>query len=60
MSFETQDAELAPLLKNRYTEPIAMNVPVLTDDLAPVEYYNSGRLQELVFYMLCDLNHPTC
>ena len=41
MSFETQDAELAPLLKNRYTESIAMNVPVLTDDLAPVEYYNS-------------------
>lgn len=40
-SFETDDAELAPLLKNRYEEPLTLNMPILTDDLAPVEYYNS-------------------
>lgn len=41
ISFETADAELAPLLKNRYEEPLILDMPVLTDDLAPVEYYNS-------------------
>lgn len=40
-SFETSDEELAPLLKTRYEKPLDLTKPVLTDDLAPVEYYNS-------------------
>ena len=40
-SFESTDGEIIPLLKNRYEKPLDLTVPVLTDDLAPVEYYNS-------------------
>ncbi len=29
------------MLGNRYEKPLDQSVPVLTDDLAPVEYYNS-------------------
>jgi spermidine synthase len=35
------DPELAALLSQRYTTEIPISVPALTDDLAPVEYYNS-------------------
>jgi spermidine synthase len=41
ISFETNDAEIADLFQNRYDKPLQLTVPVLTDDLAPVEYYNS-------------------
>lgn len=41
ISFEDMDEELAELLKNRYERPLNLTVPILTDDLAPVEYYNS-------------------
>lgn len=35
------DDETGGLLANRYAENISLDVPLLTDDLAPVEYYNS-------------------
>lgn len=35
------DAEIARLLSHRYSQPIEQNRPILTDDLAPVEYYNA-------------------
>lgn len=38
---EPRDAEVAELLSRRYTIPIHLDLPVLTDELAPVEYYNS-------------------
>jgi hypothetical protein len=38
---ETSDEEIAALFQNRYEKPLQLTVPVLTDDLAPVEYYNS-------------------
>jgi len=41
ISFETDDNKISTLLKNRYEKPLDLTVPVLTDDLAPVEYYNS-------------------
>ena len=41
VSFESDDEEIAALLKNRYEKPLNLTVPALTDDLAPVEYYNS-------------------
>jgi Predicted spermidine synthase with an N-terminal membrane domain len=41
ISLETADAEIAEMLKGLYKEPFELNVPPLTDDLAPVEYYNS-------------------
>lgn len=37
----SSDEEISDLLKNAYQEPLSLTVPVLTDDLAPVEYYNS-------------------
>lgn len=40
-SFETNDAEIDALFQNLYEKPLQLTVPVLTDDLAPVEYYNS-------------------
>jgi hypothetical protein len=36
-----QTEEINQLLKNRYEFSLQLNTPVLTDDLAPVEYYNS-------------------
>ena len=41
VSLESNDDEIATLLKNRYEKPFDLTVPVLTDDFAPVEYYNS-------------------
>ncbi|MEP7214098.1 MAG: fused MFS/spermidine synthase [Acidobacteriota bacterium] len=35
------DAEIAELLTHRYRSEFPLTLPVLTDDLAPVEYYNS-------------------
>ena len=35
------DAEISRLLSHRYPADFPVAVPVLTDDLAPVEYYNS-------------------
>ncbi len=35
------DDEIARLLSHRYMADVPLEVPVLTDDLAPVEYYNS-------------------
>jgi len=37
----SSDDEIRSLLANRYVENIPLDIPVLTDDLAPVEYYNS-------------------
>ena len=37
----TDDPELSRLLAHRYTADIPTPLPILTDDLAPVEYYNS-------------------
>lgn len=39
--FESADPELSRLLKNLSDRPPALAAPVLTDELAPVEYYNS-------------------
>lgn len=39
--FSSKDTELARLLSHRYTGDFPLEQPVLTDDLAPVEYYNS-------------------
>ena len=36
------DAEVSRLLKNLYTEPIRLETAIFTDELAPVEYYNSS------------------
>lgn len=44
---ESRDAETAQLLKHFYNRPIAPHVPVLTDDLAPVEHYNSAAQSRL-------------
>jgi spermidine synthase len=41
---EASDAQITDLLTHRYTEPIQLNLPLLTDDLAPVEYYGSIAL----------------
>lgn len=41
ITFESTDETLSALLKNRYQKTIDLTVPILTDDLAPVEYYNS-------------------
>lgn len=41
ISFESDDQEISTLLKNRYEKPFDATVPALTDDFAPVEYYNS-------------------
>ncbi len=41
-SFESSDAEIAKLLTHLYKPEVrSSEIPVLTDDLAPVEYYNS-------------------
>jgi hypothetical protein len=37
----TDDPEISRLLSHRYADDIPLDVPVLTDDLSPVEYYNS-------------------
>lgn len=45
ISFESADPEIAELLKSLYDKPLTVSVPALTDDLAPVEYYNSQALK---------------
>lgn len=40
-TLETNDEEIISLFQNLYEKPLELTVPVLTDDLAPVEYYNS-------------------
>lgn len=40
-SLQTSDQEIAQLLTNIYTKDLPLNLDILTDDLAPVEYYNS-------------------
>ena len=37
----SDDAEMSALLNRLYTEDTATDLEILTDDLAPVEYYNS-------------------
>lgn len=41
ITFESNDDTISALLKNRYEKPLDLSLPILTDDLAPVEYYNS-------------------
>ena len=41
ISFESQDAEISRLFAHLYDKEFSTNQPVLTDELAPVEYYNS-------------------
>jgi len=41
VSLESDDAENSRLLKNIYNQKLNLETPVLTDDIAPVEYYNS-------------------
>ena len=40
-NLKTGDAQLAGILDNLYDSPLALTEKVLTDELAPVEYYNS-------------------
>jgi len=39
--FHSSDPEIAKLLTHRYDSHEVKSLPILTDDLAPVEYYNS-------------------
>lgn len=41
LSFESTDPEISEILKNLYTAPLESRENILTDDLAPVEFYNS-------------------
>ena len=41
ISLESNDQKISKLLENLYDKPIELNAPVLTDDLAPIEYYSS-------------------
>lgn len=45
ISTETSDEKISDLYKNLYDKPLKVLVPTLTDDLAPVEYYNSYALK---------------
>ena len=38
---KSDDAEISQLLSNLYTKDFLPETEILTDDLAPVEYYNS-------------------
>ncbi len=38
---QSSDAEISYLLEHLYNKKLLINVEILTDDLAPVEYYNS-------------------
>ena len=38
---DSNDAEISRLLQNIYKQPLENKIPFLTDELAPVEYYNS-------------------
>lgn len=39
---ESKDTQIAALLAHRYEKPTPLTLSYLTDDLAPVEYYNSN------------------
>ncbi len=39
---KSADVEVSRLLSNLYTEPIKLETRIFTDELAPVEYYNSS------------------
>ena len=41
IAMTSDDPLIASLLDHRYTGDLVLNEPILTDDLAPVEYYNS-------------------
>jgi spermidine synthase len=41
LKFESNDELILTLLKNRYDKTLDLSLPILTDNLAPVEYYNS-------------------
>lgn len=41
LNLESTDAATSALLKNLYTTPLELRENILTDDLAPVEFYNS-------------------
>jgi spermidine synthase len=43
-TLESPDAEISALLSHLHDKPSENNFPILTDDLAPVEYYNSFAL----------------
>jgi len=42
--FENEDPELNKYLKHLWTEEIEIDVPILTDDYAPVDHYNSKMI----------------
>ncbi len=42
--WESTDSELQEYLSHRWTAPIATDVPIFTDDFAPVEYYKRTSL----------------
>lgn len=44
-TLESVDEKISILLKNRYEKDLNLDLPILTDDLAPVEYYNSLATQ---------------
>lgn len=44
-SLESSDPAIASLLSHRLTSEIAADVPILTDDFAPVEYYKRLSLE---------------
>jgi len=44
-SFENPDRELAILLKGEVTEYVARDLPVLTDEFAPVDYYTNKAIK---------------
>ena len=41
LDLQSADARLSPILNNLYRQPLALTENILTDDLAPVEFYNS-------------------
>lgn len=41
INLTSPEAEISRLLENIYNQPIMLKTPILTDELAPVEYYNS-------------------
>ena len=41
IDLRSSDESMARLLAHRYTGELPLNEKILTDDLAPVEYYNS-------------------
>lgn len=44
---ETADEQISAFLNNKHESPIETNLPILTDDFAPVEYYISFAQQTI-------------